>query len=372
MGNNKSQPIQPVQPAHRAQRPHRAHVRSDYTIAWICALPDSELPAAIAMLDERHPALPGADAKDPNEYVLGRIGKHNVVITCLQPGQTGTSPAARVGVGLLRSFPSVRVCLMVGVGGGVPRHGVSPGGLDTRDVRLGDVVVSLDLKGSAGVVQYNMGTLSEGNRFVHTGGSIRKPAPFILSAAAVLRQQHERRGNRLPELLNKALTRNPQIAAKFSKPLTPDTLFKTDPRHTHTHRGQPCDMNCAGKTNSNLVTRPQRPSRDPVIHYGIIGSADQVLKRATERDRLSQAFDVICVEMEGAGLMNIFPCLVIRGICDYSDSHKNKEWQPYAAGMAAAYAKELLLLISDQDVTTLPPAGQWRTKARPLVGEQGR
>jgi nucleoside phosphorylase len=46
--------------------------------------------------------------------------------------------------------------------------------------------------------------------------------------------------------------------------------------------------------------------------------------------------------MEAAGLMNQFPCLVIRGICDYSDTHKNKGWQGYAAMVAAAYAKDLL------------------------------
>ncbi|KAL3444390.1 hypothetical protein BJX65DRAFT_310973 [Aspergillus insuetus] len=47
--------------------------------------------------------------------------------------------------------------------------------------------------------------------------------------------------------------------------------------------------------------------------------------------------------MEAAGLMNTYPCLVIRGICDYADSHKNKAWQGYAAATAAAFAKELLL-----------------------------
>lgn len=36
---------------------------------------------------------------------------------------------------------------------------------------------------------------------------------------------------------------------------------------------------------------------------------------------------VLCFEMEAAGLMNSFPCLVVRGICDYADSHKNKRWQ---------------------------------------------
>jgi hypothetical protein len=50
--------------------------------------------------------------------------------------------------------------------------------------------------------------------------------------------------------------------------------------------------------------------------------------------------------MEAAGLMDDFPCLMVRGICDYADSHKNKYWQPYAAATAAAYAKELLHIIS--------------------------
>jgi nucleoside phosphorylase len=54
---------------------------------------------------------------------------------------------------------------------------------------------------------------------------------------------------------------------------------------------------------------------------------------------------VLCFEMEAAGLINSFPYLVIRGICDYADSYKNKRWQPYAAGIAAVYAKELLLVI---------------------------
>lgn len=56
--------------------------------------------------------------------------------------------------------------------------------------------------------------------------------------------------------------------------------------------------------------------------------------------------------------MDSFPCLVIRGICDYADSHKNKMWQPYAAATAAAYAKELLLVIPGQVLTKLCPIKQ--------------
>ena len=90
--------------------------------------------------------------------------------------------------------------------------------------------------------------------------------------------------------------------------------------------------------------RPPRNDEvdDPMVHYGLIASANQVMKDALIRDRLSEEKGVLCFEMEAAGLMNHFPCLVIRGICDYSDSHKNKEWQGYAAMTAAAYAKDVL------------------------------
>jgi hypothetical protein len=60
--------------------------------------------------------------------------------------------------------------------------------------------------------------------------------------------------------------------------------------------------------------------------------------------------------MEAAGLMNDFPCLVIRGICDYADTHKNKEWQGYAAAVAAAYAKELLLVVPVDQIHSTPTA----------------
>ena len=47
--------------------------------------------------------------------------------------------------------------------------------------------------------------------------------------------------------------------------------------------------------------------------------------------------------MEAAGLMNTkFPCIVIRGISDYADSHKNEVWMEYAAATAALYARDLL------------------------------
>jgi nucleoside phosphorylase len=101
-----------------------------------------------------------------------------------------------------------------------------------------------------------------------------------------------------------------------------------------------------------LITRPERAKDEdnPAIHYGLIASANQVMKDALIRDRLITEKDVLCFEMEAAGLMNHFPCLVIRGICDYADSHKNQEWQGYAAMTAAAYTKDLLCRIVPQQM----------------------
>lgn len=107
------------------------------------------------------------------------------------------------------------------------------------------------------------------------------------------------------------------------------------------------------------MERKSRDNQKTVVHYGKIASGNQVMRHAAKRDRVSSEFGgVLCFEMEAAGLMNSFPCLVIRGICDYADSHKNKRWQAYAAGAAAAYAKELLLAVPSAEVAKSRTAGQ--------------
>jgi nucleoside phosphorylase len=88
------------------------------------------------------------------------------------------------------------------------------------------------------------------------------------------------------------------------------------------------------------------------VHYGLIASGNQVIKDASFRDQLSKNMNkkVFCVEMEAAELMDNFLCIIIRGIYDYADSHKNKAWQEHAAAVAAAFAKKLLDYIQPQEV----------------------
>jgi nucleoside phosphorylase len=106
------------------------------------------------------------------------------------------------------------------------------------------------------------------------------------------------------------------------------------------------------------VRRNARGDTSPEAHYGVIASGNRVIKSAAERDRLGRDLQALCVEMEAAGLMNDFPCLVIRGVCDYADSRKNNDWHKYAAVTAAAYAKELLLYISPEQARHEKPIQQ--------------
>lgn len=129
-----------------------------------------------------------------------------------------------------------------------------------------------------------------------------------------------------------------------------DRLFQSDYAHANANGScQRCDA-------ARLVVRDPRDSEDPAIHYGTIASSNQLVKNSHIRDKLHAEHGILCFEMEAAGIMNNFPCVVIRGICDYSDSHKSKEWQPYAALTSAAYAKELLLTISAVQVEACPEA----------------
>jgi nucleoside phosphorylase len=122
-----------------------------------------------------------------------------------------------------------------------------------------------------------------------------------------------------------------------------DRLYRVGYDHEGEEDCTHCDAN-------SIETRTPRKSDVPVVHYGLIASGNAVIKDPRYRDELRKVWNVACFEMEAAGLMDNFPCLVIRGISDYCDTHKNDIWQPYAAVTAAAYAKDLLRVILPQEV----------------------
>ncbi|OJJ08345.1 hypothetical protein ASPVEDRAFT_89572 [Aspergillus versicolor CBS 583.65] len=302
---------------------------TDYDIAWICALP-LELAAAKSMLDEIHPSLPQAPS-DQNSYTLGRISGHNIVLVCLPSGTYGTTSAATVLSQMLSTFSSISYGLMVGIGGGIPSR--------DRDIRLGDVVVSTPSGISGGVIQYDHGKALPDKSF-ETTGSFNRPPPVLLSAVSQMRSNHMVNCLELQATIAKALQSHKYIKEHFSRPGR-DWLFNA----AHKHCTDAIDCSACDKTQ--LVDRLPRRSHEPRIHYGLIASGNQVIKDAQTRDLISHRLGgrILCLEMEAAGLMNQLPCLVIRGICDYCDSHKQDDWHGYGALSAAAYAKVLLTLV---------------------------
>lgn len=305
---------------------------TDYTVGWVCAL-SKEQTAAIAMLDQIHPELPKA-RNDTNAYTLGSIGKHNVVIACLPI--MGIAPAATVAAHMITTFPAIKFGLMVGIGGGIP------------PVRLGDVVVGFPVDAHPGVVQWNRGK-DESDGFKRTG-ALSPPPTALLTAIRKMQSRHEMMGTMIPDYLDHLRIKYPRLAKNYLKSDSfQDKLYCADYDHIkdkgNNDRCQHCD-------DEKAEDRGLQEELD--IHYGLIASGDQVIKNAASRDGLCKRLEpdgkLLCVEMEAAGLANTFPCLVIRGICDYADSHKNKEWQEHAAAVAAAYAKDLLGDVQPSDV----------------------
>ncbi|RDH19812.1 Pfs, NACHT and ankyrin domain protein [Aspergillus niger ATCC 13496] len=306
------------------------HPNTSYTLAWICALPE-EYEVAIAFLDEIHGIPQHQPLEDKNAYLLGRIGQHHVVMVCLPAGRMGTAAAASVAENLCRTFWSVRYGLLVGIGGGVP--GVVSG----KDIRLGDVVVSVPGGGNGGVVQYD---LEDGE--VHHG-QLNSPPEKLLSYVTllnILMRSPRISGNCFREQLE-------LLGQEYEYPAhLEDRLFCS--RYWHQFEGgcEACGNNCGE------IYRNKRDDTLPAVHLGTIASGNTVVGDGVTRDMINHRYgnSILCFEMEAAGIMNALPCLVVRGISDYADSRKNDEWRPRAIAGACSYAKALILHIPREEV----------------------
>ncbi|KAL2813010.1 hypothetical protein BJX63DRAFT_432298 [Aspergillus granulosus] len=301
-----------------------------YTIAWLCALTD-ELVVAKATLDLEYDSYPCETPDDHNKYTLGRIGRHNVVICCLPEGIYGTDAASSAVTSLRRTFRNVKLGLLVGIGGAVfsPQH----------NIRIGDVAVSVPGNGIGGVLQHDFGKHLE-DRLLLTR-SLNKPPAVLLNAVSDVAARHCKRGrNNIPEVIEEMMLNYPALReAGFS-----------------------CTDEMRDSTLNQAVVSQLGPRKSPQVHYGLIASGNQVIRNPAMRDWLAQIPDVICVEMEAAGVMDILPCLVIRGISDFADSSKDDQWKRYAAATAAAYAKELLDVVPQQAVEIYTPPAPMEDK----------
>ncbi|KAF4821641.1 hypothetical protein CGCTS75_v011010 [Colletotrichum tropicale] len=266
----------------------------------------------------------------------GAIGKHNVVLACLPYGQMGTNSAAVTATQMSHTFPAIRFGLMVGIGGGCPSL--------ANDIRVGDVVVSKPGRHDGGVVQFDFGRTVANGEFVRNG-VLKAPPTVLLNAISVIRATHDSFEHRMIQHLSSFNTTLQKEGYAYQGEEN-DLLFRSD--YEHCEEMATCESCCA---SAFLIPRfPRSNPAYPRVHYGTIASGNQVIRHGRTRDRICSETGALCVEMEAAGLMNNFPCLLVRGVCDYADTHKNKVWQAYAAAAAAAYTKELRRVVPETTV----------------------
>jgi nucleoside phosphorylase len=238
------------------------------------------------------------------------------------------------------TFPNLRFGLLVGIGSGLPVK------TDNGMIRLGDVVVSKPASEHSGAVQYDHGKAEMG-QFRRTG-DLALPPPVLLNAAQDLAAKRVRsRKDPIIENIKRIDTDTPRLRKYRYPGSTHDYLYSPD--YIHLDPKVSCD-----ECGCDPTQRVKRVKRDldgeeeedgdsrVVVHRGTIASGELVIKNAFLRDKLAEHYGVLCFETEAAGTLTDFPCIIIHGISDYSDSHKNNRWHRYAAAAAAAYAKQLL------------------------------
>jgi hypothetical protein len=182
---------------------------NDYTVGWICAI-STEYVAAQAFLDEKHEGPEHLSTNDNNDYTLGKVGRHNVVIAVLPDGEYGTSSAAMVARDMLHSFRNIRIGLMVGIGGGAPSQ--------KHDIRLGDIVVSAPRDGKGGVFQYDFGKTIQDQSF-QTTGFLNQPPAILRAAMNGLEAQYEIEGHQILEAaIDNILEKKPRLRKKYKRP----------------------------------------------------------------------------------------------------------------------------------------------------------
>jgi nucleoside phosphorylase len=293
-----------------------------------------ELIPAIAALDEEY------DVENEGGYLYrrGKIGQHYVALVTLS--QTGLAAAADAASRMSSVFTNIEIMLVVGIAGGTPSYES-----ETKQIVLGDIVVSMPGPGHGGIFQYDSGAWDRDGRLkvlTHTNS----PADRVKNLVNHLRG--ESISATLPQLLASMRSKIPE---EFVNQYLDQILHKEGDRvfpsnYGHVRERELCTSCCEpakAKQRSDRGAEATRKIDSPRVHYGCIGSTSQLQMSASMRDRLRDSSrQVLAYEMETSGVINTHSALAIRGICDYADSHKNKIWQKYASATAVAYAKVLL------------------------------
>lgn len=320
-----------------SSRPLRPATRWDFEIAIICALP-TEANEVRKLFEPRwdkteppYNKAPG----DPNTYSTGAIGRHNVVLVHMP--HMGKVKAAGAAASCRSSFPNIKLAVLVGICAAVPFP------TPTSEIILGDVIIS------KGAVQYDFGrqTATGFDTKVDILDNLARPNTEIAGVLAKLALDDAR--NEFEDEIDKFMG-----AVKYPGQKA-DIVFEATIDHKD---GDSCGDCGVPLRRTRLDGKAGSPRLK--VHLGIVATGDTVMKSGSVRDKIAKERGVIAFEMEAAGVWDTFPCVVIKGACDYADSHKHKAWQQYAAARAAACMKVFLDYFEPSRKRKQSFGGGWR------------
>ncbi|KAM0263379.1 hypothetical protein ACHAQJ_001235 [Trichoderma viride] len=344
--------------------------RDEFEVALVCALP-LEYDAVSLVFDEfwgENGDPYGRAIGDTNTYTTGRLGNFDVVLVLLP--NTGKASAASAVASLRSSYSGLRLVILTGICGGVPNSGTGD------EILLGDVIISKT------VIQYDYGRQYPDDFQARdtTEDSLGRPNKNIRSLVTVLETDHarERLEKRAAILLDQIQNLSPKGSRRKADTYrypgaANDKLFEASYRHKH-HLSPKClcancheywdpvceesrDLACDGlgcdgdhivqrqrlETNRQLEQQGcGKEAQAPSVFVGCFGSGDKVLKSGEDRDWIAKRYGILAFEMEGAGAWDELPCILVKGVCDYADGHRDKRWQDFAAATAASVTRALV------------------------------
>ncbi|CAG9860984.1 unnamed protein product [Phyllotreta striolata] len=278
---------------------------------------------------------------ESNVYTLGNIGAHRIVCTKLPSvGHTreAMTAAGNTTTRLLGTFQKVDYVFLVGVGGGVPHYTDY-----NKHVRLGDVVISSPVK-NKNIYFYceSAKSTEKGNEF-----EIKPYGPTdvkLQEIATQLKTATDKDSGATPPWMNYIrdglnILCSQQEESDFKMPHSDtDKLYMSIGEKDLIEVAHPVPLDNSKK----------RLEGCPRIHLSTVASGRQVVKEDRLRQQFANQVGALAFDCEFDTVIEsiLGNCkdsfIIIRGISDYKDGTRRKEWQPYASLAAASVMKAII------------------------------
>ncbi|XP_043604551.1 uncharacterized protein LOC122577332 isoform X4 [Bombus pyrosoma] len=279
---------------------------------------------------------------ESNVYTLGNIGAHRIVCTKLPTvGHTreAMTAAGNTTTRLLGTFQKVDFVFLIGIGGGVPHYTDY-----NKHVRLGDVVISypIPLNKKYIYVYCESAKTNESGDYHFETKEYCPPNLCLQEIAVNLKDQSENETNPPWQTYLKEgsdiLTNQTEHDFKPPPPES-DKLYMAIGERDVIEVAHPTAPADAANKRTNGCPR---------IHLAPVASGRHIARDDQLRQKFAARFGALAFDAEMDAVVEsiLGNCresfAVIRGISDYKDGSRIKEWQPYASLAAASVMKSII------------------------------